>query len=231
MKRSEINKYQKDAVHFFKKHHFLLPPWTFWSKEEWIEKDDKYDEIKQCGLGWDITDFGSGEFEKIGLFLFTVRNGKLNSSKFKKPYAEKIMIVRENQVTPIHFHWKKTEDIINRGGGKLKMRVWKATEDEKLSDKPFAIQRDGVTQTVKSGQILTFDPGESITVEPYIYHTFYAEGEKTLVGEISTVNDDKNDNRFYEPAGRFPEIEEDEKPLYPLCTEYPKFAKRGKKSC
>ena len=225
MKRSEINEYQEDAVRFFHKHHFLLPPWAFWRKEEWVTKGDEYEEIKQCGLGWDITDFGSREFARIGLFLFTVRNGKLNSGKFKKPYAEKIMIVREHQVTPIHFHWKKTEDIINRGGGKLTMQVWQATEEEKLSDKPFTMSMDGVTRTVKSGQLLTLNPGESITVEPYVYHTFYAEGEKTLVGEISTVNDDKNDNRFYEPAGRFPEIEEDVPPLYPLCTEYPGFAK------
>ena len=35
------------------------------------------------------------------------------------------------------------------------------------------------------------------------------------------VNDDNADNRFYEPQGRFPTIEEDEEPLYPLCFEYP----------
>ena len=34
-------------------------------------------------------------------------------------------------------------------------------------------------------------------------------------------NDDNTDNRFYEPLGRFPEIEEDEPPYRLLCTEYP----------
>jgi len=34
-------------------------------------------------------------------------------------------------------------------------------------------------------------------------------------------NDDNGDNRFYLPAGRFPEIEEDEPPYRLLCNEYP----------
>jgi D-lyxose ketol-isomerase len=43
-----------------------------------------------------------------------------------------------------------------------------------------------------------------------------------LLGEVSTCNDDKNDNRFYEDLGRFPTLEEDEEPYRLLCTEYPK---------
>ena len=46
-----------------------------------------------------------------------------------------------------------------------------------------------------------------------------------LVGEVSLVNDDDKDNRFYTPLGRFPEIEEDEPPLYLLCTDYAKYVK------
>ena len=221
MKRSEINKYQRDAVRFMKEHHFQFPAWAYWTKDEWRRKTGSdYDEIKECGLGWDITDFGSGNFEKIGLLLFTIRNGRLGSDKYKKPYAEKIMIVDVGQITPIHFHWNKTEDIINRGGGELKIQVWKATEDEQLSEESFTVQMDGIKVAVKPGQILTLNPGDSITMEPYIYHKFYAEKAKALVGEVSAVNDDNSDNRFYEPAGRFPDIEEDEAPLYPLCTEY-----------
>jgi D-lyxose ketol-isomerase len=54
-----------------------------------------------------------------------------------------------------------------------------------------------------------------------MYHSFWAEGGKTLIGEVSMVNDDNADNRFYEPMGRFPQIEEDEEALYLLCNEYP----------
>lgn len=56
-------------------------------------------------LGWDLTDFGFGDFNKCGLILFTIRNG--NFMKDKKPYAEKIMIVEELQETPMHFHWSR----------------------------------------------------------------------------------------------------------------------------
>ena len=38
-------------------------------------------------------------------------------------------------------------------------------------------------------------------------------------------NDDENDNRFYEPIGRFPTIEEDEPAYRLLCNEYPKAEK------
>ncbi len=221
MKRSEINRHQKEAVEFLNKHHFLLPAWAFWTREEWSRKQGgDYDEIKACNLGWDITDFGSGAFEKIGLLLFTMRNGRPDSDTYTKTYAEKIMIVDVGQVTPTHFHWNKSEDIINRGGGELHVQVWKSTADEKLSEDPFTVQMDGIRVAVKPGQILTLKPGDSLTMEPYVYHNFYARKAKTLVGEVSAVNDDASDNRFYEPAGRFPEIEEDEPLLYPLCTEY-----------
>jgi D-lyxose ketol-isomerase len=45
------------------------------------------------------------------------------------------------------------------------------------------------------------------------------------VGEVSSVNDDANDNRFHRPTGRFPAIEDDEPPLYLLCTDYPRYWK------
>ena len=42
-----------------------------------------------------------------------------------------------------------------------------------------------------------------------------------LLGEVSQCNDDKSDNRFQPPVGRFPRIEEDEPPYRLLCSEYP----------
>jgi len=221
MKRSEINRYQQNAVSFFQQHSFHLPQWACWSPETWRTRGDECAEIKQCAMGWDITDFGSGEFEKIGLLLFTIRNGKLQNDVYRKVYAEKIMIVREGQITPIHFHWHKSEDIINRGGGKLRIQLWKSTVDEKLSQDPFTIHADGIAEDVKAGHVIMLNPGDSITIEPYTYHMFYAEEGQTLVGEISSVNDDTVDNRFLHPIGRFPAIEEDEPTLYPLFSEYP----------
>jgi D-lyxose ketol-isomerase len=129
------------------------------------------------------------------------------------------MMVRVNQVTPIHFHWKKMEDIINRGGGTLCMKLWKANEKEEMTQEPVYAQIDGVTTIIHAGEVKRLTPGQSISFEPYMYHMFWAEEMPCLVGEVSTVNDDVNDNRFYEPLGRFPQIEEDLAPKYLLCNE------------
>ncbi len=218
MKRSDINKTIDKAIAFFDSNRFYLPQWAKLSPEEWKTKGKEYDEIRLNQLGWDVTDFAKGDFAKEGLTLFTVRNG--NVKRDNKTYCEKIMMVDVDQVTPIHFHWKKMEDIINRGGGDLCMKLWKANKAEEMTDEPIFIQVDGVTTQIPSGEVVRFGPGQSISFPPYIYHTFWAEGSPCMVGEVSTVNDDANDNRFYEELGRYPEIQEDEKPRYVLCNEY-----------
>ncbi len=220
MKRSEINNEMRKAIAFFKKNKFNLPEWAFWSPKQWRAKGSECDEIRRCGLGWDISDFGSGDFRRTGLLLFTIRNGGPDGGTAKN-YAEKIMVVLEKQLTPIHYHWKKTEDIINRGGAVLVMRLWKAGRNDELSMESFTVQIDGVTNRVRPGARIRLKPGQSITLEPLVYHCFWAEGGTCLVGEVSKVNDDSADNRFHEPAGRFPKIDEDEAPLHLLCNEYP----------
>ena len=218
MKRSEINKIMKDAVQFAQKMNFLLPDFAYWSPKDWESKGEEYNEIRDNLLGWDITDFGSGDFEKIGLLLFTIRNGNLSDPKYKKPYAEKMLIADENQVTPYHYHYKKMEDIINRGGGNLMVKVYNSAADGGFADTPVEIKQDGRIYSVPAGTVLRMMPGQSITFEPGAYHSFWGEEGhgKILIGEISTVNDDRVDNHFYEPVGRFPTIEEDEAPLYKL---------------
>jgi len=220
MKRSEINRYQQEAAALFAAHSFHLPRWASWTPEQWQARGADCGEVKQCHLGWDLTDFGGGDFEKLGLLLFTIRNGVAGGA-YHKPYAEKIMVVRDGQVTPIHFHWKKMEDIINRGGAELEMRMWRATDKEELSDAPVTLSLDGVAIEAKAGEAVLLKPGDSVTMEPYLYHTFRAVGGTALVGEVSMVNDDSADNRFLKPAGRFPKIEEDAAPLWLLCNEYP----------
>ena len=221
MKRSEINKLMKEAVEFINEMNFKLPPFAFWNADEWEDKGHEYDEIRDNMLGWDITDFGSGDFKKIGLLLFTLRNGNLKDAKYTKPYAEKLLITQEGQVTPCHFHWNKMEDIINRGGGELVIEVYNSTENEELADTDVDIYMDGRHFTVPAGSHVRLKPGESIAIQQGMYHKFWAEGGKVLIGEVSMVNDDTADNRFYEPTGRFPEIDEDEAPLYLLGNEYP----------
>ncbi len=45
-------------------------------------------------------------------------------------------------------------------------------------------------------------------------------GGDCLVGEVSSVNDDKTDNRFQEERGRYSAIDEDAPILHYLCNEY-----------
>ena len=224
MKRSELNQIMRNAVEFAGKMGFALPPFAYWGPKDWESKGHEYDEIRDNMLGWDITDFGSGDFQKIGLLMFTIRNGNFNDSKYEKPYCEKLLIVEEEQVTPYHFHWKKMEDIINRGGGNLLVQVYNSTDDEKLADTPVQISMDGRNYTAPAGTIVRLNPGESITLPSGMYHKFWGEkGTGTvLIGEVSKVNDDRVDNRFLNKEGRFPAIEEGTEPLYLLYTEYPK---------
>ena len=220
MKRSEINACIREFRAALDGICFKLPPFCDIPAAEWKNLGHDYDEIRERMLGWDITDFGSGDFRKTGLQLVTIRNGKLGDPN-SKTYAEKIMLVRENQVTPLHFHWSKMEDIINRGGADLAVQVWMADEREEQSDRPVPVTTDGITKTVPAGTVLYLKPGESITMQRYLYHTFWGSGGDVVVGEVSMVNDDTKDNRFLEKLPRFAEIEEDEAPEYLLCNEYP----------
>jgi D-lyxose ketol-isomerase len=173
-------------------------------------------------LGWDVTDYGHGRFAEVGLTLFTIRNGSLTDPRYTKRYAEKLLISRAGQVCPMHFHVSKTEDIINRGGGRMLMELWRSTPDGAKSAESFGVSFDGQRRTVAPGEIVTLLPGMSVTLEPYVYHAFWAEPGygRVLIGEVSSVNDDNTDNRFYEPQGRFPTIEEDTEPVWLLCNEY-----------
>ncbi len=223
MKRSEINSIMKDALELFADYRISLPPFVLWTPEEWKTKGAEVQEIKDNMLGWDITDFGQGDFNKIGLFLITIRNGNQKmTDKYPKPYAEKLMMVREKQITPMHFHWNKMEDIINCGGGNLIIKLYNSTADEKLADTDVVVSMDGVRHTLSAGTEVCLHPGQSITLTPGLYHRFWGEEGKgtVLVREVSMCNDDANDNCFYDPAGRFPVIEEDEAPLHLLCNEY-----------
>jgi D-lyxose ketol-isomerase len=225
MKRSEINRILRETIAFFDEHRFKLPPFAFWTPADWQGRGEEADEIRDNLLGWDITDFGLGDFPHKGLILFTIRNGSHGDPRYPKPYAEKIMVAGENQLTPMHFHALKMEDIINRGAGNLLIDLYNATPDDDLDrTSPVVVSVDGVRRTFKAGDTLRLTPGESITLPPRLYHRFYGEEGKgrVLIGEVSRVNDDRTDNFFHEPVGRFPDIEEDEPPLHYLCTEYPR---------
>jgi D-lyxose ketol-isomerase len=223
MKRSVINQKISEALLFFKEKQFKLPPWGYWSVSQWKQHRKNCEEIFTNGLGWDLTDFGSGDYSKSGLLLFTLRNGNLKEDR--KSYAEKIMMVEEGQLTPMHFHLSKMEDIINRGGGNLIFQLYPSDPTGGFAAHEFEISLDGIRKNIQAGTELKLEPGESITLYQKLYHSFYGEKGcgKVLVGEVSSVNDDHTDNHFFQPVGRFPTIEEDEAPTHLLVSDYASF--------
>lgn len=225
MKRSQINALIQEAEGFIHQHGFKLPPFGYFSPQEWAAKLAQTQLIRQNQMGWDITDFGLGRFEQVGLVLFTLRNGHpSNLQTLKGPlYAEKLLIVQPQQLTPMHFHWHKTEDIINRGGGTLVLQLYESTANEQLEyEREVGVYMDGVLHQLPAGSEVRLEPGQSITLHTGLYHSFWAEGEAVLVGEVSNVNDDHLDNRFLQAVGRFPQIEEDVPPYRWLVGDYPK---------
>lgn len=82
------------------------------------------------------------------------------------------------------------------------------------------VATDGIDRRLKAGEVLMLAPGESVTLMPGNWHKFWGEGGDVLIGEVSTVNDDRTDNIFREPIGRSSEIEEDVAPLYLLVSDY-----------
>lgn len=223
MKRSELNTIIDEAVVFCKEMNFLLPSFAYWTLDEWKAKGDEYQEIMDNQMGWDITDFGSGDFQKIGLLIFVLRNGNFTNPKYKKPYCEKILIQDESQVLPLHYHWKKMEDIINRGGGTLMVSLYNAlSESEWDTASTVQVSMDGHTFMIPAGEPFEVRPGQSITLTPEQFHKFWAKPGtgKVLLGEVSTVADEAADNNFPEYSGRLPAIEEDVPPKYLIFNDY-----------
>ncbi len=79
---------------------------------------------------------------------------------------------------------------------------------------------DGTHRHLPAGGLLKLEPGQSVTLMPGIWHAFWAEGADVLIGEVSTINDDRTDNVFREKIGRLPSVGEDVAPLHLLLSDY-----------
>jgi D-lyxose ketol-isomerase len=226
MKRSEINAIMAEADEFIRSFGFVLPPFAYWSPEEMKARRAEIDGIVSGRMGWDITDYGQGNFERLGLFLFTLRNGRLSDLQRGGGmcYAEKLLISKQDQISPMHRHYLKAEDIINRGGATLAIELFGSASDGSFDgDAGGTVHCDGIARDFAPGEVLMLAPGESVTLMPGDWHAFWGEGGDVLIGEVSTVNDDETDNWFREPIGRFAEIDEDEAPTHLLVSDYARW--------
>src|ERR671911_1412819 len=165
MKRSRINHILREGNDFIVSFGYVMPPFAYWSPEEFRGRKPKG--IIEARLGWDITDYGQEKFDELGLFLFTVRNGRAEDLARGKGmlYAEKIMITRKNQLSPMHRHVVKAEDIINRGGGTLVLELFMPAADGGIDrEAEVVVPTDGVIRKLPAGGLLKLDPGESVTL-------------------------------------------------------------------
>ena len=222
MKRSQIQSAIRWAKELLEKTGFALPMFAHWSLEEWKENRAKADTIIKTMRGWDVTTFGHDDFSKMGAVLFTIRNG-LPDGSVGCPYAEKLIMMKEGQVLPNHYHAQKTEDIINRGGGVLLIKVYNSLPDgsvDKTGD--VRILMDGIESFVPAGTNVEVTRGNSMTIYPGLYHLFTPKpgSGDLIVGEVSSINDDHTDNYFEDTRPRFVPVEEDVPVEVPLCNEY-----------
>jgi len=112
------------------------------------------------------------------------------------------------------YHKQKKEDIICRNG-ELLIRFWNEDPDGINNNEPFAVKVNGHYQTLNSGDKVTLHSGERVTIVPGIWHEFYPNSDQCVIGEVSTANDDLNDNFFLnKEIGRFSDVVEDEEKMY-----------------
>jgi D-lyxose ketol-isomerase len=181
MQRSEINAAYRAALACFQRHFWHLPP----------------------APHWDITDFGLGDFWQHGLVLVNLAT--------EPEYCEKLMYAREGQITPCHMHVRKKEDLICRVG-EIELCVWPERPGHgEVADQIFSVVVNGHPQSLEAGGPLVLAAGSRVTLEPGLWHEFQPLTEECILGEVSTANDDLQDNFFVDPrVGRFAVIEEDE---------------------
>ena len=211
MKRSAMNAAIRAAEETLAAHRWALPAWAGWSPQDHRDSPALSAWLRDRQLGWDVTDFGQGDFAARGLTLFCVRNG--GQGPDERPYAEKLLFVGVGQETPFHAHKIKLEDIIVRGGGTLCVEF--SRQGAVLDGTPDEVRIDGVTAPIYD-RIHRLTAGQSITVPRGVQHRFWGEDAPVFVGEVSQCNDDFGDNYFLEPLGRFTAIDEDA-PAHRLC--------------
>ncbi|MBB5791861.1 D-lyxose/D-mannose family sugar isomerase [Jiangella mangrovi] len=218
MERSRIDAAVDGARALAAEAGIALPGFAAWSRDEWLSARESVRPALERGLGWDVTDFGRGDFDRVGLVLCTLRNGTLaeRDSGAGQTYAEKFLVAQDGQETPMHLHRRKTEDIINRGGAALVVEL----RPEQGDADAVVTLVDGLERAVRAGDPVRLDPGQSIQVPAGVFHRFWADGGVVLAGEVSSVNDDVDDNLFLDPFPRYAAVDEDAPARYLLVSEY-----------
>lgn len=216
MKRSFVEARIEAMLAMSERHGVKLPPFALWSDAEYRDDPVAARRIAERGLGWNVVEFRPGAFAQEGLTAFTLRMGDWRGLQAGRGrlYAEKALLAEDKQRTPYHYHIVKTEDIVNRGGARFVIELCKVDRSgARLKDR-FRVVKDVTNFDLGPGDQVRLEPGESLTLEPFVAHAFWAEGGATLAGEVSLANDDGTDNYFLPPLKPPAPIEEDHSRRY-----------------
>jgi D-lyxose ketol-isomerase len=225
MLRSFIDRRVEAMLELCERHAFKLPPFALWGAEDFRVDAESTKRIAEGGLGWNVVEFTPGGYAREGLSVFTMRMGDWRGLKkgSGRLYGEKALMAEDGQRTPHHYHIVKTEDILNRGGARFVVELFKVDHQGRRLDERVRVLKDATTIEVAAGGRVTLEPGESIVLEPYVAHAFWAEGGATLAGEVSLANDDATDNYFLPPPAAPAPIEEDAPMRHPTVRDYAKL--------
>jgi D-lyxose ketol-isomerase len=211
VKRSFIDQRIDAMLALCDRHGVKLPPFALWGEARYRADASAATRISEAGLGWNIVEFAPGAFAREGLALFTLRMGdwrRLASGRGRL-YAEKAMMAEDGQRTPHHYHIVKTEDVLNRGGARFVIELFKVDRAGAPLKERFQALKDATMLDLAPGDRVRLEPGESLVLEPFVAHAFWAEGGTTLAGEVSLANDDLGDNYFLPPPAAAAPIVED----------------------
>jgi D-lyxose ketol-isomerase len=226
MRRSFIDRQIEAMLELCERHNFKLPAFAHWREDNYRAQAPAARRIRAEGLGWNVVEFSPDEYARRGLTLFTLRMGDWRGrpAGAGRLYAEKAMMALDGQITPHHYHVVKTEDILNRGGARFVVELFKVDARGARLNERLTVLKDVEALDLAPGARVVLEPGESLTLEPYVAHSFWAEGGAVLAGEISLANDDLTDNYFLPPLGSVTPIEEDAPMRYVTVRDYENFA-------
>jgi D-lyxose ketol-isomerase len=211
MKRSFIDARIDRMRSLCERHGVALPPFALWGQADFRANPEAARLVAERGMGWNVVEFKPGLFAREGLTLFTLRMGdwrELGAGRGRL-YAEKAILAEDGQRAPHHYHVVKTEDIVNRGGSRFVVELFRVDARGAPLKERFRALKDVSVLDLGPGDQVRLEPGESLTLEPYVAHAFWAEGGAAIAGEVSLANDDATDNYFVPPLEPFLPIQED----------------------
>jgi len=166
MKRSFIDARVEAMLALCDRHGVRLPPFALWGEAEFRANADAARLVAARGLGWNVVEFRAGAFATDGLTLFTLRMGDWTGLEAGRGrlYAEKAIMSQDGQRAPHHYHVVKTEDIVNRGGARFVVELFKVDRNGEPLKERFRAVKDVTALDLGPSDRVRLEPGESLTL-------------------------------------------------------------------